>query len=248
MTGPATAPGPDRRPAPVTSPSSARAWAVERHRGSAAALHDRALPDPPRRTVWWLEPEAPALVLGSTQRDELVDRAAAAAAGVDVARRRSGGGVVLLDPGDVVWADVLVPPGDPLWDDDVVRSAWWVGEAWGRALADLGVAAEVHHGSLACGPYGRLVCFAGVGSGEVTAGDAKVVGVSQRRGRQGARFQCAVLLAWRPERLAGLLALDPTERAELVRAIAPAASGLADLGVGVDRAAVEAAFERHLPR
>ena len=42
--------------------------------------------------------------------------------GVAVVRRRSGGGAVLLDPGGVVWVDVVVPRHDPRWDDDVVNN------------------------------------------------------------------------------------------------------------------------------
>jgi lipoate-protein ligase A len=41
------------------------------------------------------------------------------------------------------------------------------------------------------------VCFAGVGPGEVLADDgAKLVGISQRRTRNWALFQCAVPLKW----------------------------------------------------
>ena len=93
------------------------------------------------RAVHVFEVERPALVLGSAQPDDVVDRAACAAAGVEVVRRRSGGGAVLLEPGGVVWVDVELPRGDPLWDDDVGRAAWWLGERWAVALADLGVTA-----------------------------------------------------------------------------------------------------------
>ena len=55
------------------------------------------------------EVDRPALVLGSTQRAEVVDERACADAGVEVVRRRSGGGAVLLEPGAVVWFDVVVP-------------------------------------------------------------------------------------------------------------------------------------------
>jgi hypothetical protein len=68
---------------------------------------------------------------------------------------------------------------------------------------------EVHEGALACGPLGRLVCFATVGAGEVTTPDRrKLVGISQRRTRAAARFQCAAYTAWEPEPLVRLLGLD----------------------------------------
>jgi hypothetical protein len=37
-----------------------------------------------------------------------------------------------------------------------------------------------------------VVCFASVGPGEVVRGGSKVVGVSQRRTKDAARFQCTV--------------------------------------------------------
>jgi lipoate---protein ligase len=199
-------------------------WDVRRLRGPAAELHAREVPDAPGRTVWLLEAERPALVLGSTQSPVLVDAAEAVDAGVDLARRRSGGGVVLVVPETTVWADVIVPAGDPLWDDDVGRAALWLGRAWQAALASLGVVpTEVHEGALACGPLGRLVCFATVGAGEVTTPDRrKLVGISQRRTRSAARFQCAAYTRWEPDRLVRLLGLDGDDR----RAVEQAADGV----------------------
>ena len=202
---------------------AAGGWDVRRLRGSAAALHAQPVPDAPGRAVWVLESERPALVLGSTQGPELVDQDAAGALGVDVVRRRSGGGVVLVVPETTAWVDVIVPAGDPLWDDDVGRAAQWLGGTWQTALADLGVApSEVHVGALACGPLGRLVCFATVGAGEVTTPDRrKLVGISQRRTRAAARFQCAAYSAWEPDPLVRLLGLDGDGR----RAVEGAAAG-----------------------
>jgi lipoate---protein ligase len=220
--------------------STAPGWDVRRLRASAADLHAEPVPDDPGRAVWVLEATAPALVLGSTQGDDLVDWVAAAAAGIDVVRRRSGGGAVLVVPGDTVWVDVVLPAGDPLWEADVGRAAGWLGRAWQGALADLGVApTEVHQGALACGPLGRLVCFATVGAGEVTDPERrKLVGVSQRRTRAAARFQCAAYRRWDPEPLVRLLGLDDDGRG----AVVPAAAGL-DRPVD----AVVAAFLARLP-
>jgi len=215
-------------------------WEVRRLRGGAAALHTEPVPDEPGRSAWVLEADAPALVLGSTQGPELVDEGAAAARGVAIARRRSGGGVVWVDPATTAWVDVILPAGDPLWHDDVGRAALWVGRAWRDALVDVGVTAtEVHDGALACGPLGRLVCFATVGSGEVTTPDGrKIVGVSQRRTRAAARFQCAAYSRWDPAPLVDLLRLD----AEGAHAVADAA-----VGTGVPPGDLVAAFLHHLP-
>ena len=105
--------------------------AVDRWRGSAAAFHGREVPPIDAARLWWFEVERPALVLGSTQPDDVVDRAAAARAGVEVVRRRSGGGAVLLVPGDVTWVDVLLPRADPRWSDDDLRD---LGEIPGSAF------------------------------------------------------------------------------------------------------------------
>ena len=191
-------------------------WRLDRAVGPAADFHGRALPSGTERTVAVLTVERPALVLGSTQRDDVVDRAALAAAGVDLVRRRSGGGAVLVEPARTVWIDVDVPVGDPLWSADVGRSFGWLGRTWAAALADLGLRAEVHDGGLCTTPWSRLICFAGLGPGEVTVGEAKAVGLAQRRTRHGARFQTAVNLAWDPAPLAGLLALGAEERAQVV--------------------------------
>ena len=184
--------------------------------------------------VW--EVDRPALVLGSAQRDGAIDRAACAAAGGEVVRRRAGGGAVLLEPGQVVWVDVELPRGDPRWDDDVGRAAWWLGERWSEALATLGVAEPtVPRGAMVRTPWSALVCFAGLGPGEVTAGPAgpKVLGVAQRRTRAGARFQCAVPRRWDIERLAALLLLDATALGTLVDdlrdAVAPVAASPHDV-------------------
>ncbi len=220
-----------------------RGWLVEREVGEAAALHARELPGPTRRHVSVLEVVRPALVLGSTQPDSHLDGAALRRAGVEAVRRRSGGGAVLLVPRGGVWVDVVLPRRDELWDDDVGRAGHWLGRAWRAALADLGAGeGEVHTGALVRGPWSALVCFAGVGPGEVCVGGRKLVGLSQRRSRAGARFQCLVLRRWDPCALLGLLALTDDERAR-------AAAELAEVAAGLDHPSSEVvdALLAHLP-
>ncbi|HEY1282645.1 MAG TPA: hypothetical protein VGF22_23395 [Acidimicrobiales bacterium] len=198
-------------------------WAVSRERGGAADFHAREVPTPARRTVWCFEPTAPAVVLGSTQPEATVDPGACARAGVDVVRRRSGGGAVLLVPGEVLWVDVVLPAGDPLWRDDIGVAPHWLGAAWAAALAACDViGATVHRGSMVRAPWSDVVCFAGLGPGEVAIDGRKVVGISQRRTRYFARFQCAAFLAWDPDALVALLA--PPR---------PTAAALADVATGL---------------
>jgi len=102
---------------------------------------------------------------------------------------------------------VLIPRGHARWDDDVNRAFDWVGWWWCAALTDLGVERlEVHDGELVDREFGRAVCFAGLGPGEVVQRSAddparrsKVVGLSQRRTRDAARFQGLYLRRWDPE-------------------------------------------------
>lgn len=202
--------------------------------GVASDFHALALPLPlPEdgalpRTAWVFAVEHPALVLGSAQPASTVDAEACRDAGVEVARRRSGGGAVLLLPGEVVWIDLIVPVGDPLWLDDIGQSMWWVGDAWARALDVCGFpGAAVHRDRPVAARWSQLVCFAGLGTGEVTRRGRKVVGVSQRRTRTAARFQCGAYLRWDGDALIRLLADPRPGLGELDTAVAalPVAAG-----------------------
>lgn len=181
-------------------------WRVERVLGSAAEVHAREVTAATGPAVWVVEAAAPALVLGSAQPASDVDEEAAGRLGLPVVRRRSGGGAVYVHPEQLVWIDVIVPRDDPRWDDDVGRSGAWLGAVWAGALADVGVAASVHSGPMTPDPLARHVCFVGRAAPELTVAGQKVVGVAQRRTREGARFQAAAVLRWDPEPLIAVLA------------------------------------------
>lgn len=181
---------------------------VETFRGGAAgAYHELQFPERACAHVWRFAPAAPALVLGSTQSESLVETRRCAELGVDIVRRRSGGGAVLLAPGRTIWVDVLMPAGHPLWRADIGESALWLGDVMAATIARLsGETCAVHRGAMERSPWSSLVCFAGRGPGEVfDRRDSKVVGISQRRTRTWARFQCVVSRRWDPELLADLL-------------------------------------------
>lgn len=205
------------------------AWNLQRARGSATEFHQRDLPH--ERAIWIFEVEQPALVLGSRQAMVEVSRQAMVdVAGLEVVRRRSGGGAVYLEPGGTLWVDVVVPRGDELWDDDVGRATYWLGEVWAAAIGDRAV---VHRGPMVRNEWSDLLCFAGLGPGEVTVDGQKVVGISQRRTREAARFQCVVYERWDPAPLLALMAIDASLEAS---------------GVGVGRLdPVEAALLANMP-
>jgi lipoate-protein ligase A len=195
----------------------------------------------------------PTLVLGSAQRDADVDGGAVRRAGVDVVRRSSGGGAVLVAPGAQLWIDTWVPRHDELWEDDVVRAAWWFGDAWAAALAALGAEdVLVHRAPATRRAWSARVCFAGLGPGEVTIAGRKVVGISARRTRAGARISATALWCWDPEALVALLALGDEGGRQAAVELAGTAIGLgavlpgpAEPGVVFDAMAAELA--EHLP-
>lgn len=211
-------------------------WRVEHWEGPAGEFHGL---DPDHvRAVRSVRVSRPVIVLGSTQPTGDIDAAAAARLGIEVARRRSGGGAVYLHPDDSTWVDITIPRDDALWVDDVSTSMRWVGDAFASVLGSALAAGApaVHDGPFRAGVLSRAYCFAGLAPGEVTVGGAKLVGVSQRRGRPGARMQCVVYHRIDPADFAtcfadaGIssavrdvpVALSPLGRAELLDALVAA--------------------------
>jgi lipoate-protein ligase A len=206
-------------------------WRVERSTGTAAALLE-PWPPPDEQgdpVVRLSRVRGRALVLGSTQDAALVDRGRAGSVAVDVVRRSTGGGAVLVDTDAQVWIDLWLPRGHDRWDDDIIDAALWVGDTWVQALEGLGAEVlAVHRGPLAGTAWSGLVCFAGLGPGEVTANaptagvgagqsqnpGPKVMGLAQRRSRAGARFHTTAPLSWDPLPLLDLLTVgvDATVR------------------------------------
>ncbi len=197
------------------------------------------------RTVVVCQPTSAALVLGSTQ--DAVDFSASrcAAAGLDVVRRRSGGGAVVVRPGAQIWIDLFIPRGDPLFDDDVVASFGWVGMAWAEALfAALAALGALGDETAACAggddgsrlavagvaagatAWSGILCFAGLGAGEVTLDGRKVVGISQRRARPGAWFHSMALLEFCPGELVSLLERPEPDRLEAAACLEASAAAV----------------------
>ena len=203
---------------PVSSRN--RAWPVLERRGSAALLHASA-PDPGgHRLACVCFPVSPAVVIGSAQPASDFDADRMSLAGVGLARRRSGGGAVLVAPGCQLWLDVFVPSDDVLAQPDVGKSFHWLGDAFAQAIAavlgtsagELGIVA--HRGSVQTSPWSKVLCYAGLGAGEVTVAGRKVVGMSQRRERSGAWIYSMALIGGQARDLADLLTGDEERRAK----------------------------------
>lgn len=177
------------------------------------------MPRDGRRRISWLRPTASAVILGSASPDPFVGRRD------DLVRRHSGGGLVWLDPEMSTWLDLFVPAGDPLWHSDVGKAFHWLGRALAAAFSGAGVPASVHSGPYEAGPSDGLVCFASLGPGEVVVGGQKLVGISQRRTREGSRFQC---IAYDRFELGPLASVVDSATAAQVR---DRAVGWADFGI-----------------
>jgi lipoate-protein ligase A len=178
-------------------------WGRHDWTGNAADFH--AMDLPAERALWWCQVHDPTVILGSTQTIDDVDQKNAVESGLLVSRRRSGGGAVFVHPTDSVWVDITISRNDPLWKDDVVQSMLWLGDLFVEALSPW-VQAQVYRDSFSTGVDGRVVCFASSSPGEVFVGTNKLVGISQRRSRDGARFQCVLYRQWQPTEWSHVLA------------------------------------------
>jgi lipoate-protein ligase A len=184
----------------------------------------------PRPVLRWYRSAATAIVLGRGQ--QLPDDAPGS--GVEILSRHSGGGAVLMDP-SLLSLDIVMPPDHPLLAGGLPAVFDRVGDAWAMALTGLGVPdLAVHRLASTASRRGtqrqRLlaaVCYATPGRGEVLAGGRKLVGLAQRRRRQGALVQCGLLRRWEPASLLSALGADPADPE-----ITAAAVGLDELGCG----------------
>jgi lipoate-protein ligase A len=217
---------------------------VEVVRGRAGDLHARPWPEPLEPMLWVHVVEVPAIVLGSTQPDDVVDRRACERAGIDVARRRSGGGAVLLVPGEVTWVDVVLPVGHDqigTFGRDVHDPVRRLGGALAstirsRAGIDVHGASPVRVAS-AMEPteWSRTVCFDGLGPGEVVIDGHKAIGMSQRRSRGAVRIQCAWYRRHEPDDILELLSPAHRPPAGVLRRASPIEPGWNDDLMGVIR-------------
>jgi len=177
-----------------------------------ALAHAATLKEWETPTVWIIKPEDPCIVLGNSQREKpFLDISYIESEGLNLTSRRSGGGTVLVVPGDLLWIDVFIPSSSRLWHEDVQQGALWMGGIWFEAMRSMSVDCSLHTDSLLRSPLSDLVCFAGKAPGEVFVNDQKIIGISQRRSKQGTRYQCALILKWNPAHLINVFRDAPIE-------------------------------------
>ncbi len=192
-------------------------------------------------------PVRPSVVIGSAQAASDFDAERLTSAGLDLVRRRSGGGAVLVAPGRQVWLDVFVPNGDVLAQADVGKSFHWLGEVFAEAIASVlgppsrNARIEVNRGAARKTPWSKILCYAGLGPGEVTVAGRKVVGMSQRRDRSGAWIHSMALLGEQGGALADLLSGTADLRAD-------ARAALGEVGLSGGEQLVEPLTEELLSR
>ena len=161
-------------------------WTIERWHAATQFLHSRPMAVDGIRRISILSFPRPTLVLGSTSvglPKSMDDK------NFDVVRRSSGGGKVWLDPIESTWIDVTIPSSDPLWESDLRKSFLWLGHRLKEAFNSQSIFPIVQEEPLDLGGDPDW-CFSKVGAGELSFQGKKILGISQRRSRLAAQFQC----------------------------------------------------------
>ena len=200
------------------------------------APHDAAI-------LCWSMANREGLVLGFSQKPEMLNSEAVTATHIPIYHRRAGGTAVLVGS-HMLSLDVILPSNHPLILRDVVESYRWFGEAWVETLQQFGIQSRIVPPAEAHEQRAQLklmaptaarerelllqrACFGSYSSYEVVVGQRKVVGLDMIRRRVGSLLQAGVLLHWETETLANLLGHTPEEQAIL-------REGLYERAVGID--------------
>ncbi len=168
--------------------ASNKAFSVVYQTGMTEQLVNRIYPLSCRSVVV-CDPVDAALVVGSSQNEVEIRSSLSNNINYNVVKRRSGGGAVLVLPGKQIWIDVFIPKEDPLYVEDILEAPLWLGQLWSKTINSVYNKdnTEVYRGRL-IGSLSKLICFSGLGPGEVLLEGQKIVGISQRRIRSGTWF------------------------------------------------------------
>ena len=212
--------------------------------------------------LYWSIAQPAGLVLGFSQRPDILNFEQVEALGMPIYHRRAGGTAVLVGP-TLLSLDVVLPANHPFILADLVESYRWFGEYWVSALQLLGVCtrtvppAEAHaQRDLRKQPQTRAyellmnrACYGSLSPYEVVSEQRKIVGFDMIRRRRGTLLQAGVLLHWDTTTLASLLAHNEQEYFLLHNGLQQRAVGLDTLARRTITAAeVISAFEQILGR
>ncbi len=208
----------------------------QRHIEQAESLLSTVRPGE-RATLSWSMAEPAGVVLGFSQKPDILNATEQTARSLPIYHRRAGGTAVLVGPG-LLSLDVVIPTDHPLHTPDVIASYRWFGAAWVATLRQFGIdtrlvtpdEAHAQQARRKTDPYEALLnraCYGSLSPYEVVVGARKVVGLCMVRRRNGTLLQAGVVLHWDPRTLALLLGQTAEEQALLQE-------GLSQRAVGID--------------
>lgn len=154
----------------------------------------------PRVLLW--QYDAPAIIMGCSQRPDEDQQQRAKQAGLPIMRRGSGGGAVLAGPW-MLSATIFIPTEHPVAALNLIELFRWLEPIWIKALTDSGVPckgvdkAQIDESKIIAKRRGvEWACYAALSHGEVVSLDGrKLVGVAQIRKRKGIALVCGLHLA-----------------------------------------------------
>ena len=211
-----------------------------------------------RPIVYWSIADPTGLVLGFSQKESILNPAAATS--LPIYHRRAGGTAVLVGP-HLLSLDVILPAGHALIHSDIVESYRWFGEAWVTTLRRFGIEArtvspaEAHTqralrkdpGSSAYELLMYRACYGSLSAYEVVVGQRKVVGFDMVRRRVGTLLQAGIVLHWDTTLLAYLLGHTEEEQSLLRIGLQERAVGLDTMtGRSISALEVISVFERFI--
>ena len=195
----------DRRPA-----NKLNTWTIETKYSETALAHEANLGEWRKPTVWVIEPKDSCLVLGKSQRGrDFLNSSYLEEQNINLTVRQSGGGSVLVSPDDMLWVDIFIPKESKFWIADIAKASIWIGRIWHDALERLGIECSLFDESFSRSEASDLICFIGRAPGELFIDNRKILGISQRRSKFGTRFQCALIINWKPEHMIAAYASSP---------------------------------------
>lgn len=229
----------------------------QQHIDTSEHLLNTVGPDDPG-ILYWSMAQVEGLVLGFSQRQQILHPELREMPPLPIYHRRAGGTAVLVGP-ELLSLDVILPASHPLVLHDIVESYRWFGECWVAALQRFGITtrtvppAEAHaQQALRKQPETQereqllyRACYGTLSPYEVVVGQRKLVGFDMIRRRQGSLLQAGLLLHWNAPLLARLLGHNAEEQETLRSGLQERAVGLDELSsqhIGINE--IIAAFEQ----